>query len=104
MGRVDRWLMHLLDVLGTPARRLCDYSPNRPQRATMHPLHASVRGPTVATRTGLRPEIRRTVAGAVGCPSGQWEQTVNLPAYAYVGSNPTPTIWFNLAFGSTADR
>ena len=23
------------------------------------------------------------------CPSGQREQTVNLPAYAYVGSNPT---------------
>ena len=22
------------------------------------------------------------------CPSGQWEQTVNLPAYAYQGSNP----------------
>src|SRR5205823_283436 len=27
------------------------------------------------------------------CPSGQWEQTVNLPANAYVGSNPSlPTI------------
>ena len=27
------------------------------------------------------------------CPSGQWEQTVNLSAEAYVGSNPTlPTI------------
>ncbi len=21
-------------------------------------------------------------------PSGQWQQTVNLPAYAYAGSNP----------------
>ena len=28
----------------------------------------------------------------VGYQSGQMEQTVNLPAYAYVGSNPTPTI------------
>ncbi len=27
----------------------------------------------------------------VGCPSGQREQAVNLPALAYVGSNPTPT-------------
>jgi hypothetical protein len=27
----------------------------------------------------------------VGYQSGQMEQTVNLPAYAYVGSNPTPT-------------
>ncbi len=26
-----------------------------------------------------------------GCPSGQREQAVNLPAYAYVGSNPTPS-------------
>ncbi len=26
-----------------------------------------------------------------GCPSGQWEQTVNLPAYAYGGSNPPPS-------------
>ena len=29
--------------------------------------------------------------GMVGYQSGQMEQTVNLPAYAYVGSNPTPT-------------
>jgi hypothetical protein len=29
---------------------------------------------------------------AVGYQSGQMEQTVNLPAYAYVGSNPTPTM------------
>ncbi len=26
-----------------------------------------------------------------GCPSGQREQAVNLPASAYVGSNPTPS-------------
>ncbi len=25
-----------------------------------------------------------------GCPSGQREQTVNLSAYAYAGSNPAP--------------
>ena len=30
-------------------------------------------------------------AGLVGCPSGQREQTVNLPASAYEGSNPSPT-------------
>src|SRR5213596_3344797 len=29
--------------------------------------------------------------GTVGCPSGQREQTVNLPASAYEGSNPSPT-------------
>ena len=33
------------------------------------------------------------------CPSGQWEQTVNLPAHAYGGSNPPlPTIYFELYF------
>ena len=26
-----------------------------------------------------------------GCPSGQREQAVNLPAQVYVGSNPTPS-------------
>lgn len=26
-----------------------------------------------------------------GWPSGQWQQTVNLPGYPYVGSNPTPS-------------
>ena len=26
-----------------------------------------------------------------GCPSGQWEQAVNLPAYAFDGSNPSPS-------------
>ena len=29
----------------------------------------------------------------MGYPSGQREQTVNLPAYAFEGSNPSPTIW-----------
>jgi hypothetical protein len=33
----------------------------------------------------------RLVRFRVGYQSGQMEQTVNLPAYAYVGSNPTPT-------------
>src|SRR5207245_203901 len=32
-----------------------------------------------------------SAAGEVGCPSGQREQTVNLPASAYEGSNPSPT-------------
>lgn len=26
-----------------------------------------------------------------GCPSGQWEQAVNLPELSFVGSNPTPS-------------
>ena len=36
-----------------------------------------------ASSTRLRP--------SEGCPSGQREQAVNLPAHAYVGSNPTPS-------------
>jgi hypothetical protein len=32
-----------------------------------------------------------------GCPSGQREQAVNLPAQAYVGSNPTPSTICNVA-------
>ena len=31
------------------------------------------------------------VACTEGWPSGQWQQTVNLPTYVYVGSNPTPS-------------
>jgi hypothetical protein len=36
--------------------------------------------------------LRAHLVEAVGYQSGQMEQTVNLPAYAYVGSNPTPTM------------
>ena len=36
---------------------------------------------------------RAAMAKLVGCPSGQREQTVNLPASAYEGSNPSPTTW-----------
>ena len=35
-------------------------------------------------RTGQRQSLE-------GFPSGQWEQAVNLPAFAFVGSNPTPS-------------
>src|SRR6267378_5326087 len=34
----------------------------------------------------------------VGCPSGQREQTVNLPAHAYEGSNPSPTMEVGAVF------
>ena len=35
---------------------------------------------------------RKVCAVRVGYSSGQREQTVNLPAYAFEGSNPSPTI------------
>ena len=38
-----------------------------------------------------RSVVRGTSASLEGCPSGQREQAVNLPAHAYVGSNPTPS-------------
>lgn len=64
-----------------------------------------VRGSSPLASSGLAFGLRsRDVDGArivtnedeslqnqVGCPSGQREQAVNLPALAYVGSNPTPT-------------
>ena len=40
---------------------------------------------------GLRNQNTRLVFSWEGYPSGQREQTVNLPAYAFVGSNPTPS-------------
>src|ERR1700749_4660853 len=39
----------------------------------------------------LRNQNTRLVFSWEGYPSGQREQTVNLPAYAFVGSNPTPS-------------
>ena len=42
--------------------------------------------------------LRARLWSLVGYQSGQMEQTVNLPAYAYVGSNPTPTT--SRAFGA----
>ena len=42
----------------------------------------------VFTTSASYPKISRTLEG---CPSGQREQAVNLPALASVGSNPTPS-------------
>ena len=46
------------------------------------PLASSRSAVLVTSRLATSPE---------GCPSGQREQAVNLPAHAYVGSNPTPS-------------
>ncbi len=35
--------------------------------------------------------VRGEDKSSEGFPSGQWEQAVNLPAFAFVGSNPTPS-------------
>jgi hypothetical protein len=65
-----------------------------------------VRGSSpLVSSDALRPGLRRSsqpVSGAgpafdvasdisEGCPSGQWEQAVNLPAFAFDGSNPSPS-------------
>src|SRR5687767_1646488 len=43
---------------------------------------------------GSSPPASSTAFHSEGCPSGQREQAVNLPAHAYVGSNPTPSTKF----------
>ena len=43
------------------------------------------------------PPTLRILNTSEGCPSGQREQAVNLPARAYVGSNPTPSTKENQA-------
>jgi hypothetical protein len=52
--------------------------------------------PASSTKVGPGPHrSTRLVNGTPeGCPSGQREQAVNLPAHAYVGSNPTPSTKF----------
>ena len=42
------------------------------------------------------PLLNNQQGALVSCPSGQWEQTVNLSVNAYVGSNPTLTTSFFL--------
>jgi hypothetical protein len=42
----------------------------------------------------------QSVETSEGCPSGQREQAVNLPARAYVGSNPTPSTICHVARAS----
>jgi hypothetical protein len=42
-------------------------------------------------RRAMTQQNSQIVRPSEGCPSGQREQAVNLPARAYVGSNPTPS-------------
>ena len=49
---------------------------------------------TFSTRSSFKALRSKT---SEGCPSGQREQAVNLPAHAYVGSNPTPSTNANSA-------
>ncbi len=44
-----------------------------------------------AHRECTTPNYANVQSLSEGCPSGQREQAVNLPASAYVGSNPTPS-------------
>jgi hypothetical protein len=50
-----------------------------------------VRGSSPLASSGRGTHAFLPVQISEGCPSGQREQAVNLPAYAYVGSNPTPS-------------
>ena len=65
-----------------PQRRDCQTLPTQP--ALFHgDLHV---GHVLVGQSKIRGSL-----SAEGYPSGQREQTVNLPAYAFVGSNPTPS-------------
>jgi hypothetical protein len=44
----------------------------------------------VSSDDGESASVKRVIT--VGYPSGQREQTVNLPAHAFEGSNPSPTM------------
>ncbi len=50
-----------------------------------------VSGSIPLASSGLRLSTSQKTKTSEGCPSGQREQAVNLPAHAYVGSNPTPS-------------
>src|SRR5688500_6291631 len=57
----------------------------------------------VSGSSPLVSSVRRDLSDSLeGCPSGQREQAVNLPAHAYVGSNPTPSTNGRLAFSSAS--
>ena len=47
-------------------------------------------------------EIRTRRNNQEGCPSGQREQTVNLPAHAFEGSNPSPSTNFGSNRGNSS--
>ena len=59
-----------------------------------HPIcNRAVASSILAVSSGqVQAETDGARVGRVGYPSGQREQTVNLPAYAFEGSNPSPTI------------
>ena len=54
--------------------------------------------PTIGSSEG----VREGMYGTERCPSGQREQTVNLPAYAFGGSNPPLSIERTMIGGSSS--
>ena len=54
------------------------------------------KGQTPTWSAFLRKLLKDKILGEIpwvteGWPSGQWQQTVNLPTYVYEGSNPSPS-------------
>jgi hypothetical protein len=66
------------------AAQLPENTAEQPRSDQRYPNH-TISNSAVATR-GWGEE-----KSLEGFPSGQWEQAVNLPAFAFVGSNPTPS-------------
>src|SRR4029453_3621272 len=54
--------------------------------------------PTIGSSEG----VRDGMYGTERCPSGQREQTVNLPAFAFGGSNPPLSMECNMIGGSSS--
>jgi hypothetical protein len=78
-----------------PAGRLTDPSRGIPKQITGQGCIDTPRGRNQNTRLGF----------AEGYPSGQREQTVNLPAYAFEGSNPSPsTAWMGMSGSAERGR
>src|SRR5262249_26762171 len=78
-GGYADWVEHLICMGGVGGRRPFASSPpaGRPGGAPVAP--------------GSSRAAKESGADVEGCPSGQREQTVNLPAYAFEGSNPSPS-------------
>ena len=78
------------------SRRPRDGTPAGVAQLVEHlPCKQGVRGssPLVSSGRSLprRSDFRNKARCLEGCPSGQREQTVNLPAHAFDGSNPSPS-------------
>src|SRR5205823_11025640 len=87
------------DVAQSAELRFC-----KPAVVGSIPTVSSGRDTPVVVERRERGRQRERGADPVGYPSGQREQTVNLPAHAFEGSNPSPTMGLARQVGGTRSR